>query len=115
MLKKLLLFVWLFIYSTLEWVCRIIYLALPLGVHIFAMQMRDKAHVIQTLDTFVPETSQWSMIYDGVVLVNANPGAVRGRIKSFNTWLKRRIPFFITVAVILVIALLVNISIKLGR
>lgn len=103
------------IFGMLEWACRIIYLMLPLGFHIFAMQMREKVNVVATLDTFVSPESKWAMIYDGVVLVNSNPGAVRARIQKFNMWLKRRIPFFITVAVILIIALLINISLKIGR
>lgn len=115
MLKTILKYLWLIIFETLEWICRIIYLMLPLGFHIFAMQMREKVNVVSTLETFVSPESRWAMIYDGVVLVNSNPGAVRARIRSFNAWLKRRIPFFITVAVILIIALLVNISIKIGR
>ena len=88
---------------------------LPLGFHMFMLKMREKINPVTTLDTFVSPDSTWSMVYDGLVMVNSNPGAVRRNINRFNSWMKRRVPFFITVAVVLVIALLVNITIKLGR
>ena len=100
----------------LEWACRIIYLMLPLGFHIFAMQMREKVNVVATLDTFVSPESKWAMIYDGVVLVNSNPGAVRARIQKFNTWLKRREYLSSSqLQYILIIALLINIRLKIGE
>lgn len=113
MLKALWKLIWLFIYNVLEWAVKIIYLMLPLGFHMFALQMREKINPVTTLPTFVDENSTWTVAYDGLVMVNTNVGAVRKRIKNFNNWCKKWAWLFITLAVLAIIALLVIIVLKL--
>lgn len=112
MLKALGKFIWLFIYNVLEGACRFIYLMLPLGFHMFALQMREKINPVTTLTTFVDENSTWTVAYDGLVMVNTNVGAVRKKFKNFNNWVKKWTWLFITLAVILIISLLVVIALK---
>lgn len=87
MLKALWKFIWLLVYNVLERVVKFIYLLLPLGFHMFVLQMREKVDPVTTLATFVSPDSRWSMVYDGLVLVNTNPGAIRKKAQNFKKWL----------------------------
>ena len=78
----------------------------------FALQMREKINPVTTLTTFVDENSTWTVVYDGLVMVNTNVGAVRKKFKNFNNWVKKWTWLFITLAVILIISLLVVIALK---
>ena len=113
MLKALGKFIWLFIYNILEGICKFIYLMLPLGLHMFALQMREKINPVTTLTAFIDENSTWTVVYDGLVMVNTNVGAVRKKFKNFRSWCKKWTWLFITLAVLAIIALLVTIVLKL--
>lgn len=113
MFKTLLRFIGVFIFNILEWLCRIIYLALPFGVHLFIMQMRERVDSVTTLTTFVSPDSKWAVVYNGVVLVNTNPGAVKGKINSFKFWLKKNAPIFLALGIIVIISLLGIIAYKI--
>lgn len=78
----------------------------------FALQMREKINPVTTLTTFIDENSTWTVVYDGLVMVNTNVGAVRKKISSFRAWCKRWTWLFITTAVLAIIALLIVIAIK---
>ena len=106
MLKTLLKMIGLFIYNTLEWIVRILYLMLPFGLHILFLQLREKVNPITTISTFLSPDSRWTMVYDGVALVNSNPGAVRKKYENFKKWLKKMVPLFVTIAVLISILLL---------
>lgn len=112
MLKAFGKFIWLFIYNILEGICKFIYLMLPLGVHMFALQMREQINPVTTLTTFIDENSTWTMAYDGLVMVNTNVGAVRKKIKNFKAWCKKWTWLFITISVVAIISLLVIIAFK---
>lgn len=112
MLKAIGKFIWLIIYNILEGICKFIYLMLPLGVHMFALQMREKINPVTTLTTFIDENSTWTVVYDGLVMVNTNVGAVRNKFKKFNNWCKKWTWLFITLAVLAIITLLVVITLK---
>lgn len=88
------------------------YLALPLGFHMFALQMRDKINPVTTLTTFVNENSTWTVVYPGLVMVNTEVGAVKKRISNFKNWVKRYTWLWITIAVLVVITLLTILVIK---
>lgn len=113
MLKAVGKFIWLFIYNILEWTIRIIYLSLPLWFHMFALQMRQKINPVTTLPTFVNENSTWTVVYPGLVMVNTEVGAVRKRIQNFKNWVKKYTWLWVTIAVLLVIALLTFIALRL--
>lgn len=106
MLKAFFKFIWLIIYNILEWCFKILYLMLPLGFHIFAVQMRDKINPVTTLTAFVSENSTWTMVYDGVVIVNTNVGAVKNKIKNLKKQLLKMVPFFIGLFGVVVVILL---------
>ena len=112
MLKAIVKFIWLIFYNILEGICKFIYLMLPLGLHMFALQMREKINPVTTLTTFVNENSTWTVVYDGLVMVNTNVGAVRNRFKQFGNWCKKWTWLFKTLAVLAIIALLVVIAMK---
>ena len=112
MLKIFVKFIWMIIYNTLESICKFIYLMLPLGLHMFALQMREQINPVTTLTTFINENSTWTIAYDGLVMVNTNVGAVRKKFKNFKLWLKKWTWLFITIAVLMVIVLLVIIAKK---
>ena len=78
----------------------------------FALQMREKINPVTTLTTFVDENSTWTVVYDGLVMVNTNVGAVRKKFKNFRSWCKKWTWLFMTLAVILIISLLVVIALK---
>ena len=113
MLKLIFKVLWLFIYNILEWIVKIIYLMLPLGLHMFALQMREKISPVTTLTTFIDENSTWTVVYDGLVMVNTNVGAVRRRFKNTRIWFKNHTWLFVTLATIIVIVLLILVALKL--
>lgn len=113
MLKNLGKVIWAIMYITLEWICRFIYLMLPLGLHVFMLQMRERINPVTTLSAMVSENSTWTMVYDGVVMVNTNVGALRKRFSTIRAFLYRLRPMFITIAVLVIIGLLAVIAWKL--
>lgn len=113
MFKALLKYTWVFIFGILEWVCRIIYLMLPLGFHLFALQMRKRINPVTTLQLAIDENCTWTMAYDGLIFVNTNVGAVRKRFKLWKDKMRKLIPLWVTLAVGVIIALLVIIVLKL--
>lgn len=85
---------------------------LPLGFHMFALQMREKINPVTTLTTFVDENSTWTIVYPGLAMVNTDVGAVRRRLNNARMWIKKYSWLWITLAVLAIIALLVIITIK---
>lgn len=111
MLKVFLNIMQTFTKSMLDSLIKFIWLALPLGFHIFFVQMREKIDTLPALPIYVPPDSTWMAIYDGVVIVNTNPGAVRARLKQWYAKFLRLVPLWITIAVIAALSLLVYIAI----
>lgn len=99
--------------TLIEGTLRFLWLALPLGVHVFFMQMRESVDTLPALGTYVSQNSTWSMIYDGVVLVNTNPGGLKKKFAAIKTWFIVRKTLWVVLAVLLVVALLTCILIKL--
>lgn len=112
MLKTLCKFIWIGIYNILEWICRLIYLMLPLGFHMFALQMREKINPVTTLTTFVDENSTWTIVYPGLAMVNTDVGAVRRRLNNAQMWIKKYSWLWVTLTVLVIIVLLTIITIK---
>jgi hypothetical protein len=99
--------------SIFEWILKILYLMTPIGLHILLLQLREKADVINVIQTFVSEDATWTMVYDGVALVNAKPGVVRGRIKRFKSWVVSKKSWWITLSIIALLTVLTLIAVKL--
>ena len=113
MLKAVAKWLWLFIYNVLEWIIKVIYLLLPFGLHIFALQMRQLINPVTTLTTFIPPDSTWTMVYDGVVLVNTNVGAVRRRLNNVKNWFKTHSVLLIAFSIIILLGMVGIILIKI--
>lgn len=112
MLKAVAKWLWLLIYNVLEWIIKVVYLLLPFGFHIFALQMRQRINPVTTMTTFIPPDSTWTMVYDGVVLVNTNVGAVRRKITNVKNWFKVHSVVLIALAVILLLGMVGIILVK---
>lgn len=102
---------WL-VFGVLEKLLKFLYLSLPLWAHMFFLQMRERVDVLPSITGYLKEDSTWAVIYDGVALVNTSPGAVREKINNFKTWVKKMVPFWITLAVLTTITLIALITVK---
>lgn len=93
--------VWKFIlYRIIETILKILYLSLPLWVHMFILQMREKVDTLPSINGYLKEDSTWAMIYDGVAMVNTKPGELRAKASEFRAWVIRKKATWITLAVI---------------
>ena len=101
------------IMNIFEYIVRFIWLMLPLGFHVFMLQMRDKVDRLPAINGYFDENSTWSMIYDGVVLVSTTPGSLAKRFQSIGDWFVKTRYFWIILAVFMLLGLLAVIAYKL--
>ena len=66
----------------LEYICRVIYLCMPLWVFMLFMNLRNKANTINVLTTFVDKNATFQHIYPGVILVLNDPNALEKNVKK---------------------------------
>lgn len=90
-------------YKVTEGFLKFLYLSLPLWVHMFFMQMRERVDTISSITGFVDERSTWAMIYDGVALVNTKPGELKSRAHEVKEWFKRTKVYWIILAVVILL------------
>lgn len=102
----------LIVVSLVEALARFIWLMLPLGFHVFMLQMRNKVDRLPAINGYFSEDSTWSMIYDGVVLVNTTPGSVQKRFDNIGLWFKKTRYRWLVAAVLISIGLLAYIAVK---
>ena len=102
------LFLW-----ALELVARAVWLLLPLGLHVFILQMRRDVDKLPALTGYFDENSTWQMVYDGVVIVNSNPGALFNRFNNLKNWFIKTRVFWYIAAVLAVIISLAYIAYKI--
>ena len=69
---------------TLEYICRVIYLCMPLWIFMLFMNLRDKANTVSVLPTFVSHNATFQHIYPGVVLVLDDPNALEKNVKKIS-------------------------------
>lgn len=107
---------WNIIKNTIKWflgsLLNFIWLMLPLGFHVFFVQMREKIDVLPALPLYVSENSTWMAVYDGVVLVNTNPGAVRKKFRNVRMWFEKNARILILLVVLLVGVLITLCAVK---
>lgn len=96
----------------LELVARTIWLLLPLGIHVFFLQMRKNVDRLPAMSTYFDENSTWQMVYDGVVLVNTNPNAVYKRFADVKNWFIITRWYWLILAVLVVVGSIAYIAYK---
>lgn len=108
-LKK---FISLIVVTLVEASARLIWLMLPLGFHVFMLQMREKVDKLPAINGYFDENSTWAMVYDGVVLVNTQPGAVSKRFEKIGLWFKKTRYRWLVAAVLIGLGCLFYIAAK---
>lgn len=106
-------FLFALIVWTLEVVARFIWLATPIGIHMLLLQFRKNVDKLPALTGYFNEESTWQMIYDGAVLVNTNPGAVRRRLNNTKRWFIDTRWYWLILAVLILLGTLGYIAYKL--
>ena len=75
-----------------EFMARVIWLMLPLGVFMLLIQMRSKASGIRSISAFTNDNSEFQAIFPGYYLVSVNPNEMKeymAKIKgNFQKWLQ---------------------------
>ena len=99
--------------NILEMLASFLWLMLPLGFHVFMLQMRTKVDTLPAINGYFDANSTWSMVYKGVVLVNTTPGSLGKKWDNVVKFFKRTRYNWLTAAVLLVIGLLAYIAYKL--
>lgn len=112
-IKKLFNIILMLILWTLEWVARIIWLLLPLGLHVFILQMRQKVDRLPALTGYFDPESTWQMVYDGVVLVNTAPNALYKRFDNTKNWFIKTRWYWLVLTVLVAVGSLAYIVYKL--
>lgn len=92
-----------------------VWLMLPLGFHVFFVQMREKIDPITVLPIYFSENSTWMAVYDGVVIVNTNPGALRKRLKNIAAWFKKYTYLWITLCVLIITVSCVYVAVVITK
>jgi hypothetical protein len=95
-----------FLVCVIDYIIRFLYLLTPLGLHILLLQLREKADVLPVITTYLNENSTWTMIYDGVAMVNTKPGLVRSRISRFVIWVKKMWILWLVLVILTILVLL---------
>ena len=113
LIKRLFKLIFMIFLWALELVARTIWLLLPLGLHVFFLQMRKNVDKLPALTGYFNEDSTWQMVYDGVVIVNTNPGAVANRFKNIKNWFIKTKWLWVILAVIAVVGSIVYIAYKI--
>lgn len=113
-LKAITKFILSLLFNILNGIVSFIWLSLPLWFHVFLVQMREKIDVIQSLDTYFNPNSTWTAVYDGVVIVNTAPGALRKKFDSIISWFRRKKHWFIILAVLITLGLLGYVAYKIS-
>ena len=112
-IKQFFRLVFAIMFWILEWCARLLWLALPIGIHIFLLQLRTKADRLPALTGYFDPDSTWQMVYDGVVLVNTNPGAMFKRANAIQNWCIRTKWYWAILAIIVLLLSLIYIAYKL--
>lgn len=106
-----------FILSTFLWlmeiVARIIWLLVPIGIHMLFLQLRKNVDRLPAMTGYFDPDSTWQMIYDGAVLVNTNPGALARRASNIKKWFIKTKWYWLILAVLIFLAMLGYIAYKL--
>lgn len=75
-----------------EFMARVIWLMLPLGVFMLLIQMRSKASGIRSIFTYTEDNSEFQAIFPGYYLVSVNPNEMKEYIAktkgNFQKWLQ---------------------------
>lgn len=111
-IKRLFKLICMLLLWALELVARTIWLLLPLGIHVFFLQMRRNVDRLPAMSTYFKEDSTWQMVYDGVVLVNTNPGAVYNKFTNFKNWFIITRWYWLVLAVFVVVGSIAYIAYK---
>ena len=97
----------------LDVLVRMAYLCLPLWFFMLILQLRKNVDKVTGLTIYYSEDSTWHTIYDGVVLVNTQPGALERRLLNIKNWFIKTKYMWIVVAILIIISTLIYIAIKL--
>ena len=111
-IKRFFKLVFMIFLWTLELVARTIWLLLPLGFHVFFLQMRKNVDKLPALTGYFSENSTWQMVYDGVVIVNTNPGSVEKRFNNVKNWFIKTKWLWVILAVLVIVGSVVYIAYK---
>ena len=75
-----------------EFMARVIWLMLPLGVFMLLIQMRSRASGIRSISAFTDDNSEFQAIFPGYYLVSVNPNEMKeymAKVKgNFQKWLQ---------------------------
>ena len=112
-IKSIFKFLVALILWSLELVARLIWLSVPIGIHMVFWQLRTKADTLPALTGDCGPSSTWQMMYDGGVRVNTNPGALSKRANNVKNWFINTQWYWLILTVVLVAALLACIAYKL--
>ena len=112
-IKNIFKFLVALILWSLELIARIIWLSVPIGLHMLFLQLRTKADTLPALTGYFDPNSTWQMIYDGAVLVNTNPGALNKRANKVKNWFINTQWYWLIVIVVIATASLAYIAYKL--
>lgn len=74
------------IVGVMDVILKIIYLSMPLWFFMLVLQLRKNVDKVTGLTIYYDEDSTWHTVYDGVVLVNTNPGGLYRKINSIKQW-----------------------------
>ena len=69
----------------LEYVCRVLYLCMPLCVFMLFMSLRKKCDTVRVINNVVDETAVFQHVYPGVLLVLNEPKALQANTKKLAT------------------------------
>jgi uncharacterized protein YdaL len=105
-LKSLISFIGSIIAKMIDNLLKFLYLSLPLWFHMFVLQMRDRVDTLPAINGYFDANSTWTIVYDGVVMVNTNPNAVKDKIRSIKVWFIQRKALWILLSVLLVVSML---------
>lgn len=75
-----------------EFLARVVWLMLPLGVFMLLLQMRSKASGIRSISAFTNDSSEFQAIFPGYYLVSVNPNEMKEYMTktkgSFQKWVQ---------------------------
>lgn len=103
-IRRIFSFTFALIIWLLELVARALWLLTPIGIHMLFLQLRQNVDKLPALTGYFDPDSTWQMIYDGCVIVNTNPGAVRKRANNIKNWFVKTKWFWLTLAIGLIVA-----------
>lgn len=75
-----------------EFLARVVWLMLPLGVFMLLIQMRSKASGIRSISAFTNDSSEFQSVFPGYMLVAVNPNEMKEYMvktkDSFQKWVQ---------------------------